>query len=223
MTFTNEGRLSDSPYLESVWRGRAGVDCFPNCPAESRWHMLLLRENGSVQFSIAGPMSRATTKSHDEGVEWLVIKLKLGMFMPDFAARNLVDGKITLPEAARKSFWLHGDSWQLPDYENVETFAKWLAREGLIVCDPVVNAALQNQPTKVPSRTVRHHFLQATGLPQSTIQQIERAQQAVALLEQGVSILDTVDRAGYADQPHLTRSLKYFMGQTPAQIVRKSA
>ncbi|MCL4303751.1 MAG: hypothetical protein KJ077_49150 [Anaerolineae bacterium] len=33
---------------------------------------------------------------------------------------------------------------------------------------------------------------------------------------------DVVYQAGYADQPHLTRSLKHFVGQTPAQIIRLS-
>jgi hypothetical protein len=36
------------------------------------------------------------------------------------------------------------------------------------------------------------------------------------------TILDTVHQAGYADQPHLTKSLKYFIGKTPAQIMGKS-
>jgi hypothetical protein len=39
-------------------------------------------------------------------------------------------------------------------------------------------------------------------------------------LKQGVSILDTVYQAGYFDQAHLTRSLKYLIGQTPGQIIR---
>jgi AraC-like DNA-binding protein len=33
-----------------------------------------------------------------------------------------------------------------------------------------------------------------------------------------VSALDVARQAGYADQPHLTRSLKRFVGQTPSQI-----
>jgi methylphosphotriester-DNA--protein-cysteine methyltransferase len=73
------------------------------------------------------------------------------------------------------------------------------------------------------SRTVRRRFLLATGLTPKAIQQIERAQKAAALLEQGVSILDAVYQAGYADQPHMTRSLRRFTGQTPAQIARVSA
>jgi methylphosphotriester-DNA--protein-cysteine methyltransferase len=72
----------------------------------------------------------------------------------------------------------------------------------------------------MPSRTVRHRFLRATGLSATHIRQMKRAQQAQALLQQGVSILDTVDEAGYFDQPHLTRSLKQFIGYTPAQIIR---
>jgi methylphosphotriester-DNA--protein-cysteine methyltransferase len=42
----------------------------------------------------------------------------------------------------------------------------------------------------------------------------------MTLLRQGASILDTVYQAGYFDQPHLTRALKRFTGQTPAQIAR---
>jgi methylphosphotriester-DNA--protein-cysteine methyltransferase len=52
--------------------------------------------------------------------------------------------------------------------------------------------------------------------------QIERARYATTLLKQGVSILDSVELAGYADQPHLTRSLKRYIGQTPAQIISES-
>src|SRR5205809_7658994 len=86
MSFVNEGRLADSPYVDSVWRGRAGRDCFPNCPAEGRWHMLLLRKHGRIQMSVAGPMTRAKIESQAEGVEWLVIKFKLGAFLPHLDA-----------------------------------------------------------------------------------------------------------------------------------------
>jgi AraC-like DNA-binding protein len=68
--------------------------------------------------------------------------------------------------------------------------------------------------------TCQRRFLRATGLTRGIVDQIERAHQAVALLEQGVSIADAYYHVGYADQPHLTRSLKRFIGQTPGQILR---
>jgi hypothetical protein len=38
------------------------------------------------------------------------------------------------------------------------------------------------------------------------------------LLGEGVSILDVVSHLGYFDQAHLTRSLRHFIGETPAKI-----
>ncbi|MBA3631158.1 MAG: helix-turn-helix domain-containing protein [Actinobacteria bacterium] len=55
------------------------------------------------------------------------------------------------------------------------------------------------------------------------IRQIERAQQAATLLQRGNPISDAVHEVGYFDQPHLTRSLKQWIGLTPAQILRSSA
>ena len=55
------------------------------------------------------------------------------------------------------------------------------------------------------------------------IRQIERARYAMTLLCQGTSILDTVYKAGYYDQSHMTNSLKRFLGQTPAQITHAIA
>jgi len=49
-----EGRESDSPYIEAVWRGRAGSDYAPVCPASNRWHLLFLRQNGRVKVSVEG-------------------------------------------------------------------------------------------------------------------------------------------------------------------------
>jgi AraC-like DNA-binding protein len=70
-------------------------------------------------------------------------------------------------------------------------------------------------------RSVQRWIRHTTGLTHAVIKQIERAHQAVALLEAGATILDVVERAGYADQPHLTRALRRFIGHTPARIVRE--
>jgi AraC-like DNA-binding protein len=221
MNFFMEGRVSDSPYIDTIWRGRAGSNYAPTCPADGHWNLLFLKQQGKVKVTVEGPLTKATPKTHPEGTEWLVIRFKLGTFLSPLSIKNLVDGDTILPGAASQSFWLHGSTWQLPDYENAETFVKRLVRADLLHRDPLVNTALQSQTQEVSSRTIRRHFLRATGLTPRIIEQIARAQQAAALLEQGISILDVVDQVGYADQPHMTRSLKHFIGQTPAQIARR--
>ena len=215
-----EGRLSDSPYIEIIWRGHVERDYSPVCPADVRWNLLFAKKDRRVRVSVEGATSQHVPKTQFEGSEFLVIKFKLGIFMPTLSVGNLVNRDAILPEAASRSFWLNGSAWQLPTFDNVETFVDRLARDGLLLREPIVNAVLQEQPLAISPRTVRRRFLSATGLTHKTIQQIERAQRAAALLEQGVSILDAVYQVGYADQPHLTRSLKRFYGQTPAQIAR---
>jgi AraC-like DNA-binding protein len=142
--------------------------------------------------------------------------------MPPLPAGDLRDGAVTLPEATRNSFWLNGSAWQYPSYENIDTFIDRLVRASLLVREPIVDAALQGDLKDVSARTIQRRFLQATGLTRGAVSQIDRARHATILLKQGASILDTVYEAGYADQPHLTRSLKYYIGQTPAQLIRKS-
>ena len=125
-----------------------------------------------------------------------------------------------MPEATSHSFWLHGSAWEFPSYENADTFVDRLVREGLLVHEPIVDAALQGHLKELSLRSIQRRFIRATGLTHASVVQIERAKQALNLLKRGVPILDTVEQAGYADQPHLTRSLKHFAGQTPAQILR---
>jgi len=220
MSIIYEERLSDSPFVETITYGRTVSDGSPIRPAECHWHMVVVRQTGNVRLLVVGPWTTAGVVSYTEGAELLWIKFKLGTFMPHLPARDCLDVETILPGAASQSFWLNGSAWQFPDYDNAETFIDRLVRADVLVCDPVVTAVLQGHPQEMSSRTVRHRFMRATGLTHSHIRQIERAQRAVALLRQDVPILDTVYEVGYFDQPHLTRSLKQWIGHTPAQIIR---
>jgi AraC-like DNA-binding protein len=182
--------------------------------------MVVTRQKGKTYLTVRGPETKAMPAPVPEDAEFFGVIFKLGAFMPRLPARSFVDGEVNLPEAASQSFWLHGSAWQFPNFENANTFVDRLVRDGLLVREPVVEAALQGQLKDLSLRSVQRRFLRATGLTQGAILQIERARQAMTLLQQGVSILDTVGQAGYADQPHLTRSLKRFIGQTPNQILR---
>ncbi len=220
MGFIAEERPSDSPYVETITRGRTAGDGSVIRPAESNWHMVLVRLLGNTQFLVVGPKTTAGVLPFVEGVELLWIKFKLGTFMPHLPPRDSLDVETSLPGAASRSFWLHGSAWQFPDYENADQFVDRLVRAGVLASDPVVNAVLQGHPHEGSSRTVRQRFLRATGQTHSHIRQLERARRAVALLRRGVPILDTVEEAGYYDQPHLTRSLRRWIGHTPAQLSR---
>lgn len=188
-------------------------------PAENHWHMIVSKHDGITHFIITGALTTSGIVSWGADAEILWIKFKLGTFMPNLPPKMLLDKETILPNGAFQSVWLNGSTWKFPNYENADTFVDRLVRDEIITYDPTVDAALKDQPSDVPERTLRHRFLRATGLSQTHIRQLERAQRAQRMLEQGVSILDTIYEAGYFDQPHLTRSLKRFVGKTPAQLL----
>jgi AraC-like DNA-binding protein len=218
--FIFEERLSNSPFVDTIWRTQSeGGGSFVSV-AESRWGMVVTRQHGKTYLTVRGPETKAMPAPVPENAEFFGISFKLGTFMPHLPASNLVDDETNLPEATSKSFWFHGSTWQFPDFDNADAFVEKLVREGLLAREPIVEAVLQGHPQPLSIRSVRRRFLRATGLTHGAVFQIERARRAMTLLQQGFSILDTVDEAGYFDQPHLTRSLKHLFGQTPAQILR---
>jgi hypothetical protein len=220
MKFTFDARPSDSPFVDGVWRTQSeGGGSFISV-AESHWGMVVTKSQGKTILTIRGPETRAMPAPVPEDAEFFGIIFKLGTFMPHLPNSTLVDDELHLPETASRSVWLNSTAWQLPDFENADTFVDRLVREGLLVQDPIVDVVLQGHATDLSPRSLQRRFLRATGLTHGALCQIERARQAAALLAKGVSILDTVELAGYADQPHLTRSLKRLLGQTPAQLMR---
>jgi AraC-like DNA-binding protein len=216
-----DDRPSDSPFIERIWRchsERAGTFL---SVAATHWEMVVTRHKGKTTLTVRGPETKAATLDCPAEGEWLGIRFKLGTFMPRLPARNLLDHRdVTLPEATDRSFWLNASAWEYPDFENAEIFVKQLVHDGLIAVDVAVDTSLRGQRQELSIRSAQRHFLQATGMTQNTIRQIQRARHATNLLKQGVSILDTVYDTGYFDQAHFTRSLRYFIGQTPAQIIR---
>jgi AraC-like DNA-binding protein len=223
MIVIDEERASDSPFVERVWRSHSeGVRPFLSI-AVNHCEFVVSSLQGKVTMTLRGPETKATHvgDSPAEG-KWFGVLLKLGVFLPHLPTSRLVDGGVDLPAAASGSFWLGGAAWQFPDYENADTFVERLARAGLLQRDPVVEAAVQGRHSDLTKRAVQYRFLQATGITQSAARQIERARYATFLLQHGLTISDAIQQAGYYDQPHLTRSLKRFIGQTPAQLLHHS-
>lgn len=216
-----DARLSDSPLVETVWRSHSRQPGPFLSIASSRWEMIVAQHDGRSYFTVRGPETYPVITDCPPDGEWLGIQFKHGVFIPKLPVSALVNGGVDLPEASNRSFWMHGSTWEFPTFENAETYIAHFVEEDLLVVDSIVAATLQAQATELSARSIQRRFLRATGLTHGAVSQIERAHHAVALLRQGVSILDTVDLAGYADQPHLTRSLKRLIGQTPAQLASK--
>jgi Helix-turn-helix domain len=220
MSFMYEDRLSGSPLVRTIWRTQSESNGTYTAVADGSWDLLVIRQEGEVRVCIAGPATKAAPIVYKQGMEYLGIRFAIGAFMPHLPQRHILDDLVTLPKATSDSFWLDDSALRVPEYHNVEAFVERLVRGRLLARDAAVHEVVQGDTQALSVRSMQRRFRHATGLTPGSIQQIERARHAADLLGQGITILDAVDHAGYADQPHMTRALKRYVGQTPAQIAR---
>jgi AraC-like DNA-binding protein len=68
------------------------------------------------------------------------------------------------------------------------------------------------------TRTLHRRCLAAFGYGPSVLRRVLRFRRAVALLRAGVAPAEVAARAGYADQPHLSRDVRAFAGVSPSHL-----
>lgn len=222
MEFLFQSRSSDSPLVDNIWQTQSPAGGSFISTAASQWEMVITRQQGKSIMSIRGPQTRASRKPIPEDAEFLGIVFKHGVFMPPWPKRNLVNRELHLQESTKNTFNFHGSMWQFPDFENADTFIDRLVHRDMLAHDEIVDDVLRGHTLNLSLRSIQRRFMSVTGLTYKTIQQIRRARQALALLQSGVPVPQTAYQVGYFDQPHFTRSLKLFAGQTPAQILKSN-
>jgi AraC-like DNA-binding protein len=213
-----ESRSSDSPYIERVWRSSSDDVGRMTSIATAHWDLVFWEHRGQVNVAVQGPESRASPAPVPADATFHGINFSVGTSMPHLPINRLVDGSAEIPDATRRSFWLKGSAWRLPDYDNAEEFVRRMVREGVLDRDPILAEVLRGASPDLSERTVQRRFVAATGLTRGAVRQIDRARQAAILIREGVPAHDVIHRLGYFDQPHLARSLTRYIGRTATQL-----
>lgn len=138
--------------------------------------------------------------------------------MPGVSKRLLLGGEQQLVvEAGHVTLAQHAVPF--PEFADLEAFTDRLLELDVLRCDGDVRRILSGDDTGYSERHRQRRVRAATGLTRKQIEQLSRAREAFALLMQGVPPIVCAARCGFADQAHLTRSLRAFHGQTPAQVL----
>src|SRR5947209_11196432 len=112
MYIIDDERLSDSPFVERVWRAHSeGTDPLLSI-AQSRWQIVVTKYDGKMSLTVRGPETRATPLGDcPTDREWYGILFKPGTFLHHLPARNLVNGELTMPQTSRKHVLLAGSTF----------------------------------------------------------------------------------------------------------------
>lgn len=219
MDFPSTDYQTDSPHVETIWSNYSVAEGTFDSIAVQYWEIVFTKIEGKTHITLRGPETSVSPAYCPPNAQFFGIQFKPGSFMPHLSVNRLTNEGINLPLSSSSRFWLDGVSWEIPTFDNADVFIHRLARQDMLIHDSLVDTVLNNQMHDVSLRTAQRRFRQATGLTHSQFVQIERALHAQRLLEHGASIMDVTFEAGYADHPHLTRSLKKYLGKTPTQII----
>jgi AraC-like DNA-binding protein len=212
-------RGPDSRFAEKAWTSRSEPEPAFMSVAVSRWHIVVTTRRDVTQLTVRGPETTATVTPVPAGAGFFGIVFRLGTSMP---LAGLAGRAVTLPAATPGSVWFEGSRWEIPAPANAGVFVNRLVRKGLILRDPVVAESLQGDAGGQSKRTFQRRAARAICVIMLRVRPVARAGKAVEALGKGLSPQDAALLPGYAGQAHLTRALRRFTGQTPAQVNRGS-
>src|SRR5215211_5818626 len=153
-----EQRLVESPYIEWVAHGYTVADGLDMRPAEYTWHLIFTRHAGSLRTLVVGALEEARQLSYVAGAETLWLRFKVGTFMPHLPAPATLNREISLPVGSGDNFWLKDKVWQIPSFEDADTFVEHLVRAGALTTDPLIQVALRDELADTSERTIRYRF-----------------------------------------------------------------
>ena len=219
MSQVHSRRKSDNPYIETVWRSTNLTDGVYHATPDGSWDLIVLIDSaGNKHMMLTGQATKTYDVPYQAGTSSIVISFVAGAYMPHVPAVKIVDLVEVLPNADAGHFILNGHTFAFPTYETAEVLVEQLVSTGVLAMNTVVTAALSGHPLATSHRTVQRHFTQTTGVTQKSMEQINRAQQAVKMIQTGAKPVDVAAEAGYTDQAHLSKSLKRIMGTPPSDV-----
>lgn len=192
-------------------------------PPDGCWDLVFLKRERGMSVLRTGLTTSSVTFDGKAGDEILSVSFGPGTFMPLMPGDEMRDQGIMLDMIGKQRFWLGTEVMEVPGFDDVDAFIRRLFSSGLVHNNPAVAAIAAGHPPAMTERTMQRHFLQTTGLTYKYFTQVQRTQKAMSLLQAGRTAADVAFALGYSDQPHLIRSLKAIIGQTPGQIADKNS
>jgi hypothetical protein len=185
---------------------------------DGTWDLVFRQTRNGLMVLQTGQTDRAVQLPGEAGDRYFNIAFRPEVYMPRRPGAGMTNLGHVHALAGPRGCLIDGETLELPTFDNAERFVMALAGRGLIEIDRHVLRAGQSGWQGVDDRSLQRHSAHVTGLSPKKLQQILRADAAARLLQQGLKPADVAAELGYADQAHLTNSLRRILDLTPGQL-----
>ena len=214
-----EERASASPHVECTWQAMSVREERYLVPAIEHWDIWFAREpDDRVVAGLSGPALGSRWIASVVGEHGWGVQLRAHVVVPGVPKRLLLGGEVRLT-VEDGTVEISGHRVPVPTFEELEGFVGRLLRLDVLRSDDDVRRALAGDEVGYSERHWQRRVRESTGVTRKQISQLARAREAYVLLQQGISPAECAATCGYADQAHLTRSLRLLHGETPARIL----
>ncbi len=211
-------RTPELESIASVWAIRAAVMMQRIIPADSCISIILVQSDASAEVILRGPETAPRSEILLPGYTWIGIRLQPGVQLKNFPTQQLADSFRTLPVDGNGQFQFEGTLLQFPSFSNAEQLITQMRDLGF-VRGKALNS--QESPQKVmSSKSYSRLVKRSTGLSPYKLHQLQRMSEALRLLREGTPAATVASELEFADQAHLTRAAKKYLGYTPKELLR---
>lgn len=206
-------RASALESIASVWTGTASEITSRTVLADPCISIILVKSDESAEVILRGPETKPRSDTLLPGYTWTGIRLQPGIRLKNFPTHQYTNGFRTLPADSKGRFRFEGTLLQFPGFENVEQLIERMYDLGYISGEVMHSQALSKQG--MSSKSYARLVKRTTGLSPYKLHQLQRISEALRLLRQGMPAASVATELGFADQAHLTRAAKQFLGTPP--------
>lgn len=212
-------RESGSPHVGVVWWADIDRDGDYVDAANEFWSLAFgVLANGPPSATLIGPTLGPRTLHLAAGERGWGVELAAHVFVRRLDKRCLL-GEMRALETDGRWFELAGVRLPVPEVDALEELVEMLLRQGVLVADEGVAAALGGHSVPFSPRSLHRHVVNATGMGPKKVEQLQRARAAYRLLQDGLSLAAAAHEAGFSDQAHMTRAFTALAGSSPARIL----
>lgn len=215
-----ELQIVSSSLAHCVWRATADRDDTYSDSANEYWSIGFVQHgDGAVSADLYGPTTTPRLLPGIRGEEYWGIEFHAHVAIKGVDKGEILNSHTSLLVTNNGQLQLFGRYYDIPSFDELETFAVQLEKDGVLVDDQRIFRAMNGETTGFSTRSMQRHVKSVTGLSKKQIEQLQRARHAFYLLQSGSTPAEAAQGAGYADQSHMTRALKVLRGETPARII----
>lgn len=174
-----------------------------------KWGFVFSKLEDAYRVQIVGPRTLPAKAHFRSGEYFWGIVANADSNLIGYSKKDLLNTVVEIDVVHGKSFSLGSNSLEIPTYNELDVFVDMLIRQRILYSTPITAASQRDQQRKAK------HF---TGLTPKQIEQADRVEQAIAIINDPHTLSWIATETGFADQAHMNRDFRRLVGYSPAEI-----